>query len=409
MISQPSQHKTPIIVKADEEWDDTFQLMQWWKSEVVQQATVMVIGAGALGNETLKNLALLNIGQILIVDMDHIEHSNLCRSVLYRPSDCTEKNYKAAVAARRLKEINPNIKVKAIVGNVLSDVGLGVFRRMDAIIGCVDSRIARLYVNRYAFRVGKNWIDGGIMNISGQVIHFEPHTHCYECALSENETRKIQLRLGCADVARIHQSFGSVPTTPIAASIAGALQAQEALKLIHNQAAKKGEKMMKTIAGKTYYFEGIDNFNTYFDGVPTKEDCDSNFVYETIIESPLSVNDTVAKTLDWCSEYFNDPQPQIRLECELVLKISTHQSERVHEVMIPKLRIDKEIAKKYQEIEGEALMIKEMVSGIDRNFPDLNITLHDAGIPALHIFEVLANGESHFVELTADTGFLTFL
>jgi adenylyltransferase/sulfurtransferase len=67
----------------------------------------LVIGAGALGNEIIKNLALTGIGNILLVDFDQIEPSNLSRSILFRETD--RGRYKADVAAERAREIFPDI------------------------------------------------------------------------------------------------------------------------------------------------------------------------------------------------------------------------------------------------------------------------------------------------------------
>ena len=137
---------------AKEHWDDTFRLMSWWDADRVKDAKVMVVGAGALGNEVLKNLALMNVGSIFIVDFDTIEYANLCRSVLFRTEDIKQNKYKCEIAGERIKEINPNVKVQAVNGDIMIDVGLGIMRRMDVIIGCLDNRIARLFINRYAFK-----------------------------------------------------------------------------------------------------------------------------------------------------------------------------------------------------------------------------------------------------------------
>jgi len=104
----------------------------------------MVVGAGALGNEVIKNLVLMGVGYIYIVDFDTIEVANLSRSVLFRESDAGRR--KAEVAAARAKEINPYVHVQYLHGDITHDVGLGVFRRMDVIIGCLDNREARLAV-----------------------------------------------------------------------------------------------------------------------------------------------------------------------------------------------------------------------------------------------------------------------
>ena len=123
------------------------RLIPWWDQDRLKNATIMVVGAGAIGNELIKNLTLLGIGRILVFDMDDIENTNLTRSILYRRSDVGR--YKAEVAVERAMEINPDVKAKAFVSNIIDDVGLGVFRRMDVVLGGLDNREARLHKGRY--------------------------------------------------------------------------------------------------------------------------------------------------------------------------------------------------------------------------------------------------------------------
>ena len=145
------------------EWGEgVYTLLSWFKQDRVKNAHVLVAGAGALGNEVVKNLALFGVGHITVVDFDRIEVSNLTRSVLFREDDAFAHAYKAEVVARRAREINPQIQVDAIVGNLFSDVGFGVYRRADVIIGCLDSRLARYLLNRLCMRAGKTWVDGSI-------------------------------------------------------------------------------------------------------------------------------------------------------------------------------------------------------------------------------------------------------
>ncbi|MBI4708275.1 MAG: ThiF family adenylyltransferase [Candidatus Omnitrophica bacterium] len=77
----------------------TFGFISWWDQEKIRNAKVMVAGAGALGNEVLKNLALMGIGHIFIVDFDTIEAANLTRSILFKEKDNGRK--KAEVAASK--------------------------------------------------------------------------------------------------------------------------------------------------------------------------------------------------------------------------------------------------------------------------------------------------------------------
>ena len=135
----------------------TLRLIDWWDQQRLAEARVMVVGAGALGNEVLKNLALLGVGYLFIVDFDMVEASNLSRSVLFRSEDAGRP--KAEVAAERVQAINPDVAVIPFHGDVTRDLGLGVYRRMDVVIGCLDSREARLAVNRACWRVGGPWVD----------------------------------------------------------------------------------------------------------------------------------------------------------------------------------------------------------------------------------------------------------
>ena len=93
-------------------------LIEWWDQHRVAQARVLVVGAGALGNEILKLLALIGVGRVLVYDMDRIERSNLSRGVLFRDDD--EGALKVDVAARRMRELNPEIRVTARAENVVA-------------------------------------------------------------------------------------------------------------------------------------------------------------------------------------------------------------------------------------------------------------------------------------------------
>src|SRR6201986_4337807 len=160
---------------AQEDRFHRFKLITWWDQQKLRDAKVLVIGAGALGNEIIKNLALLGIGNILIADLDRIENSNLSRSVLYRKQD--NGKFKAEVAAGAAKEIYPDLNVHHFNGNVVYDLGIGVFNWADIIIGGLDNREARLSINRNCWKCNKPWIDGAIQQIDGVARVFIPESH----------------------------------------------------------------------------------------------------------------------------------------------------------------------------------------------------------------------------------------
>ena len=123
-----------------------FRLIGWWDQEKIRTARMLVIGAGALGNEILKNLALLGFTQIVVVDMDLIEASNLSRSILYRTEDIGRA--KAEAAADAVRNILPEAQVRAIRGDVVNGLGLGLFHWADMVLAGLDNREARLWINR---------------------------------------------------------------------------------------------------------------------------------------------------------------------------------------------------------------------------------------------------------------------
>jgi adenylyltransferase/sulfurtransferase len=280
--NNPSAPEEYIIV-TDPEKDryNTFRFISWWDQEIVHNSRVLVIGAGALGNEVLKNLALMGIGEISIVDFDTIEDANLSRSVLFRASDNGKR--KAEVAARMVKEINPDVKVQWLNRDINHGLGLGVYRRMDAIIGCLDNRLARLSINQACWKLNKPWIDGAIQELLGIARVFRPNDGaCYECIMTDEDYKIIHQRTSCPDLARRNTFEGKVPTTPTISSIIGAIQTQDALKLIHGMSVK---------AGIGYVFNGLEN--DFFEMTYSiKEDCPSHEVWENIQELPEAYSDT---------------------------------------------------------------------------------------------------------------------
>jgi adenylyltransferase/sulfurtransferase len=188
----------------------------------------------------LKNLALLGAGRVLVYDMDRIDRTNLSRTVLFREGD--EGSPKAEVAARRMRELHAGTTVVARDENIAHRGGLGVFAWADVVIACVDSREARIFINSACARTGRIWIDGAIEALSCVVRAFDPaRGTCYECTMNETDRKLVAERRSCAMLARDVVARGHVPTTAVAAAICGALEVQEAVKLLHGQPALVGE------------------------------------------------------------------------------------------------------------------------------------------------------------------------
>jgi adenylyltransferase/sulfurtransferase len=241
---------------------DRFEMIGWWDQSRLRAARVLVVGSGALGNEVIKNLALLGVGHLAIADMDRVESTNLCRSALFRALD--EGKPKAEVAAAAARDLYPELQATALVGNILADVGLGWYRWAEVVVGCLDNREARLFVNRACALVQRPWIDGGIDVLQGVVRGFAPPASaCYECTMGAADWALVNQRRSCSLTARRAAEEGGAPTTPTAASVIGAIQAQEVVKRLHGLAS---------LEGRGYVFEGL-NHSSYCVEYPIAPDC----------------------------------------------------------------------------------------------------------------------------------------
>lgn len=387
------------------EWGEgVFTLLSWFKQDKVKNAKVLVVGAGALGNEVIKNLTLFGVGTIYICDFDRIELSNLTRSVLFREEDAYNHAYKAEVAAKRAMEINPQIKVYPIVGNLFSDVGLGIYKNVDVVIGCLDSRIARYLLNRLCMRIGKTWIDGSIENMTGVVKVYAPKVNCYECNLSREEFNHIMLRTGCADVVRAQTSAGRVATTPISASIVGAMQAQEAMKIIHS--SEKEPTPFKTLLGRMWRFEGMTNTINTYKYSSWKNNCPAHECWSPIIyNEELSADMQVKDVLITLKKILAADVVEINMRNnKFIDKIISDRLEREFELHIPESKLEETIQSndELRKLSYRTIFHKCFYENIDSDFPYMELSLKEIGIPPYDIIQVSTEKGIRYVELSKD-------
>jgi len=367
----------------------SLKLIPWWQQEKLANAKVMVIGTGALGNEVLKNLALLGIGYVFIIDLDIIEASNLTRSILFRETDRGKP--KAMVAAQRLKEINPDIKVSFHQGNVTTDIGLGIFRRMDIIICCVDNIAARVFINRACWKVAKPWINGGIDEMQGVMeVFVPPDSSCYECTMTDIDYQLMNRRHPCG-LPTDEITEGKVPTTPTIASIIAALQVQEALKLIHQKQVQGG-------VGLTFY----GTTNEYLQvSYPRVANCPAHFTLGPILPLDRKTQDiTFGDLLNEAKKELGD-EIFLELDFDLVYGLSCICGAR-SEVLRRRETLTRNDLTCIQCGEIMQMDMTSTVSWTNRRL--LDKTLADGGIPPLDIVSISNSNSSSYVyyELAGD-------
>ncbi|NPA13625.1 MAG: HesA/MoeB/ThiF family protein [Aquificae bacterium] len=153
--------------------------------QALREARVLIVGVGGLGSFVATEMAYLGFGHLILVDKDTVSPSNLNRQILYTPADIGKS--KVLVAAKRLREINPEIKVEAIDSRLTHTNGTYIVRRADIIVDCSDNFATKKLLNRLAIYHGKPLITAGVGTWEGWVATFPFYLEelsqipCLEC------------------------------------------------------------------------------------------------------------------------------------------------------------------------------------------------------------------------------------
>ena len=180
----------------------------------LKNAKVLVVGAGGLGCPALVNLATAGVGHITIVDPDKISISNIHRQFLFAPNLVGEK--KAIVAAARLQELNPFIKVDAITTFVKYE-----HIQHDLVIDCTDNMETKYFLHDACHKLRVPLISASVYREEGQIRTYVPGQGCLRCL--SNVTPDDSLLGNCND-------FGVVGATT---SMLGSMQASEAIQFLN--------------------------------------------------------------------------------------------------------------------------------------------------------------------------------
>ena len=204
--------------------------------EQLLAARVMIIGAGGLGSPAAMYLAAAGVGELVIVDDDVVELSNLQRQLLHHDVDIGRN--KAASACDALHTINPDIHVTPLGQRLQGETLAAEVHKADVVLDCSDNFDTRFAVNAACVRQRIPLVSGAAVRLQGQVAVFDTRDEsspCYSCLYKpggpEEET--------CAATGVLSPVVG----------IIGSLQALEALKLILS--------MGDTLAGRLLVFDGL--------------------------------------------------------------------------------------------------------------------------------------------------------
>lgn len=220
---------------------DRSRRIEWMDIERIHRTKCLVVGAGALGNEVVKNMILSGFRDITIVDMDHIVRSNLNRCVFFREGDIGEVA-KSDILAERASELDANVKITSLPIRI-QDLKEWDF---DIVMGCLDNISARLHVNAHCRYHSIPYVDGATDGLRGkvQVVLEGP---CLQCTMNRTHEKIVDQRFSCTSSQHnfIPKMAAEITTT----SVIAAMQVREAVKI----ASGREEMCIRDVA----YYDGI--------------------------------------------------------------------------------------------------------------------------------------------------------
>ncbi|MEM6517202.1 MAG: HesA/MoeB/ThiF family protein [Bacteroidota bacterium] len=134
---------------------------------IIQTSKVTIIGVGGLGCTVAQNIVRLGVANVLLVDSDKIETSNLPRQILFNKNDVG--NYKAEIAKQKLDAFSPKTKIKIEVDNFTYGNGKRLLSNSDVIIDCTDNYPSRYAISKSSKELNIPMVYGGVKAFEGQV------------------------------------------------------------------------------------------------------------------------------------------------------------------------------------------------------------------------------------------------
>jgi len=175
-------------------------IIKGWDQNIIKDATVVVVGIGAIGNEVARILSMTGIGKLIICDPDVVEVSNLSRCSLF--TDLHIGKLKVDAAKDTLSKLSPTTIIDKRPYKLINGVGLAELRDASLIVSCLDSRYSRIQLAGRCNLVKAPYIDGGTNPWGGEVRPFlNPNDACYACGISETVLAVPDDSISCSNIS----------------------------------------------------------------------------------------------------------------------------------------------------------------------------------------------------------------
>ena len=149
-------------------------------------ARVVIIGCGATGTVIANHLARAGVGHLRVVDRDYIELNNLQRQLLFDEEDMRQGLPKAVAAAAKLRRINSEIEIEALVADVNPGNVVQLVQDVDLVMDGADNFETRYLLNDACVKLGKPWIYTGVLGSYGVSQTIVPgQSACLRCVMGQ--------------------------------------------------------------------------------------------------------------------------------------------------------------------------------------------------------------------------------
>ncbi len=220
------------------------------KQEILLNAKILIVGVGGLGCAAAQYLVAAGIGEMILIDDDNVEKTNLQRQVLHGEADVGINKCLSAKAS--LEQLNSDIKIHVIQKRLELNDYLELIEPLDMVLDCTDNLASRNTLNQACYQSGTPLVSGAAIRMEGQLMSIvaQENSACYACI----STYFGEQNLSCVESGVMSPVVG----------IIGAMQALEAIKVLCNYGQSNVNKLMM--------FDGMtSNWQSF--KVPKKANC----------------------------------------------------------------------------------------------------------------------------------------
>src|SRR6185437_14671911 len=213
-------------------------------------ARVLVVGLGALGQNVVQNLALVGVGQLMLVDFDDFEGHNATRSPFF-PTHAEVEQFgagKATTVAHRAAQVSTASDARVYYcAELIQELGDGAVNWADVVVSAFDSTTARAWLAERSRLLARPMVEGGFSGPVFNLSAFAPDAGaCYRCGRPGRESS-----MSCTAYALAAEQANIVPAIQTSAAVLGGYLAEQVIQILHGNLNRFGHRSYGDVRRET--------------------------------------------------------------------------------------------------------------------------------------------------------------